>query len=95
MEIDFCLIAWDADLRYVQGRFDFYKFRGSSWQHINLSQDQVYLKNAYRVLLTRARQGFVIYVPAGANVLEDVTRDSEIYDSIFEYLKSCGIQEID
>ena len=95
LEIDFCLIAWDADLRYVQGRFDFYKFRGSSWQHINLSQDQVYLKNAYRVLLTRARQGFVIYVPAGANVLEDVTRDSEIYDSIFEYLKSCGIQEID
>ena len=55
---------------------------------------QKYLKNAYRVLLTRARQGLVIYVPKGVDKVEDPTRDSTYYDSIYSYLRTCGIREL-
>ena len=91
LEIDYGILAWDADLRYVSGNYEFYRYRGSNWNHINIEQRQKYLKNAYRVLLTRARQGFVIFVPEGA--IEDFSRKPEYYDGIYNYLKSIGIQE--
>lgn len=94
LEIDYSLLAWDADLRYVNGRFDFYLFRGNRWNHINKKQRQQYLKNAYRVLLTRARQGIIIFVPRGAETSEDPSRLSQYYDGTFEYLKQCGIIEL-
>lgn len=94
MEIDYGIVAWDADLRYTAGRFEYYRFRGSNWNHINIVQRQKYLKNAYRVLLTRSRQGLVIYVPTGVDPREDPTRDARIYDSIMGYLISCGIREL-
>ena len=94
LEIDYGLLAWDADLRYSQGGFDFYRFRGANWNHINLEQRQKYLKNAYRVLLTRSRQGLVIYVPLGADPADDPTRDRKMYDGIYDYLKACGIEEL-
>ena len=94
LEIDYGLLAWDADLRYSQRDFDYYRFRGASWNHINLEQRQKYLKNAYRVLLTRSRQGLVIYVPLGADPADDPTRDRKMYDGIYEYLRSCGIERI-
>ncbi len=92
LEIDFGLLAWDADFRYENGDFCFYKYRGSSWNHINVDQRKRYLKNAYRVLLTRSRQGLVIYIPNGN--FDDATRKSEYYDGTYEYLKSIGIKEI-
>lgn len=94
LEIDYSLLAWDADLRYVNGRFDFYLFRGNRWNHINKKQRQQYLKNAYRVLLTRARQGIIVFVPRGAETSEDPSRLSQYYDGTFEYLKRCGIIEL-
>ena len=60
--------------------------------HVNKEQGQHYLKNAYRVLLTRARQGLVIFVPEGD--LDDETRRPEYYDGTYAYLKSLGLQEI-
>ena len=60
--------------------------------HVNKEQRQRYLKNAYRVLLTRARQGLVIFVPEGD--LDDETRRPEYYDGTYEYLKSLGLREI-
>jgi len=92
LEIDYALLAWDADFRRANGNFDYFKFRGERWNHVNIPQRQMYLKNAYRVLLTRARQGLVIYVPFGDHC--DKTRPPEFYDEIYYYLKSTGIAEI-
>ncbi|MEG0692168.1 MAG: DUF2075 domain-containing protein [Oscillospiraceae bacterium] len=92
LEIDYGILAWDADLRYVLNSFDFYRYRGTNWNHINIEQRQKYLKNAYRVLLTRARQGLVIFVPEGD--IEDFSRKPEYYNGIYNYLKFIVIKEI-
>ena len=68
-------------------------FKGTKWQNINKDVDKEYLKNTYRVLLTRARQGMVIFIPESSNL--DHTRPSEFYDRTFEYLKKIGIKEIE
>ncbi len=92
LEIDYGLIAWDADFRYIQGKFDYYNYHGTRWNHINIEQNQNYLKNAYRVLLTRSRQGMVIFIPEGSE--EDESRHIEYYDGTYKYLKEIGITEI-
>lgn len=94
LEIDYGLLAWDLDLRRKSGDFDYYRFRGKTWNHINIEQRQRYLKNAYRVLLTRARQGLIIYVPKGTTNDIDPTRDAHLYDAIYDYLRLCGIREL-
>ena len=86
------MLAWDGDFRYEDGQFGLYRYRGSSWNHINVDQRKRYLKNAYRVLLTRARQGLVIFIPNGDP--DDETRKAEYYDGTYEYLKRTGIEEI-
>lgn len=94
LEVDYAVLAWDADFRRVNDNFDYYIFRGTAWNHINAEQKRKYLKNAYRVLLTRARQGLVIYVPEGVAPDEDITRNNKYYDDIYSYLRSCGIKEL-
>lgn len=94
LEIDYSLLAWDADLRRSNKDFDFFKFRGTRWNHINNVQHQKYLKNAYRVLMTRARQGMIIFVPSGTDPEDDPTRASDYYDDIYKYLRSCGIEDL-
>lgn len=92
LELDYTIVCWDANLRFVNNQFEYFSFTGSSWQNINKPQIALYLKNAYRVLLTRARQGMVIFVPKGSDT--DHTRPHEYYDGIYEYLKEIGIEEI-
>ena len=94
LEIDYSILAWDADLRRSGKGFDYFKFRGTRWNHVNNMQQQKYLKNAYRVLMTRARQGMIIFVPSGTDPEDDPTRDSAYYDDIYKYLRSCGIKEL-
>lgn len=94
LEIDYSILAWDADLRRSGKGFDYFKFRGTRWNHVNNMQHQKYLKNAYRVLMTRARQGMIIFVPSGTDPEDDPTRDSAYYDDIYKYLRSCGIKEL-
>lgn len=91
LEIDYTCLAWDINL-YFDGNWNFQNFRGTNRENINQQSARNYLLNSYRVLLTRARQGMVIYVPKGND--EDWTRPKEKYDSTFEYLKSCGIKEL-
>lgn len=91
LEIDYAILAWDADFRYVNGNFDYYQFR-TSWQHKHDEMKKRYLKNAYRVLLTRARQGLIIYIPEGND--NDPTTHSSLYNGTYEYFKSIGIKEI-
>ena len=89
LELDWACVVWDADLRVGVNGWRHHQFVGNKWQNINKAERQTYLKNAYRVLLTRARQGMVIVVPPGDS--EDHTRDPAFYDPIFEYLKDIGI----
>ena len=92
LEIDYAVVAWDADYRYANGEFEYFKPSGSRWLTINQEDKKRYLKNAYRVLLTRAREGFVIFVPRGDD--SDTTRQSRFYDELWKYLKSVGIEEL-
>ena len=96
LEIDWGLICWDADLRRSinSNDWDFYAFRGTRWNKRNKYEQKRYLINSYRVLLTRARQGMIIYVPIGVNPEIDSTRDYRFYDEIYKYLLSCGIKEL-
>lgn len=86
LELDYSLVAWDGDFRFDGTQWTYNSFVGNRWQKINSDDNKLYLKNAYRVLLTRARQGMVIYVPEGD--LFDETRKPEYYDKTYEYLKS-------
>lgn len=88
LELDWVCITWDADFRYSRERWEYRSFCGNRWNNINKEERKVYLKNAYRVLLTRARQGMVIVVPLGN--IEDKTRDPAFYDPTFEYLCEIG-----
>jgi DUF2075 family protein len=92
LELDWACVVWDADLRYDQNDWDYKSFVGNKWQRIKLAHRQMYLKNAYRVLLTRARQGMVIVIPPGD--IADPTRDPSFYDPIYDYLKEIGIEEL-
>lgn len=92
LEIDWAIVAWDADYRIEDGHFKFYNFTGSSWKTVGKRDAQLYLKNTYRVLLTRARQGFVIFIPEGCDA--DLTRQCSFYDGIYSYLKEIGIKEL-
>lgn len=92
LELDWCIVGWDADYRYQSGQFEHWNFKGSKWQKRNKKEIKRHLENAYRVILTRARQGMVIYVPVGSN--EDETRLPAYYDDTYSYLLACGFDEL-
>ena len=106
LELDYTCVLWDADMRYKDGKWVFYRFNGQTkWvEQTDDSESKQelmkYMLNAYRVLLTRARSGMVICVPSGnsnktpTGFWEDSTRLPEYYDGTYEYLKSLGLQEI-
>jgi DUF2075 family protein len=92
LELDWACVVWDADFRYRATGWECLSFMGSKWQRIHKDESRSYLKNAYRVLLTRARQGMVIVVPRGS--AEDPSRDPSFYDRTFRYLSRIGFSEI-
>ena len=92
LELDWACVTWDADFRRTKNDWEHFSFVGKKWNRIRKPERQIYLKNAYRVLLTRARQGMVIVVPLGDE--EDHTRKKEFYDPIFEYLQEIGFNVI-
>mgnify|MGYP003636888675 CR=1 FL=1 len=92
LEVDWACVTWDADLRANPSGWGYHDFRGDRWTNVKKAENQSYLKNAYRVLLTRARQGMVIFVPPGDHA--DPTREPSVYDATYDYLRSLGIPEI-
>ena len=88
LELDWTAVVWDGDLRLTDDAWGHFSFVGTKWQRVHASDRQKYLKNAYRVLLTRARQGMVLVVPEGGP--SDPTRSPPCYDGTFEYLRSIG-----
>jgi len=93
LEIDWACIAWGANFYMNKTDWKYQNFKGTKWQNIIKEIDKEYLKNTYRVLLTRARQGMVIFIPISSNI--DHTRPKEFYIKTFEYLKEIGIKEIE
>ena len=106
LELDYTCLLWDADLRYENGKWRYYRFNGQTkWieqsdNNENKREQMKYMLNAYRVLLTRARAGMIICVPKGnanktvSGFWEDTTRLPEYYDGTYQYLKSIGLEEI-
>ena len=105
LELDLTAIIWDADFRYNKEKndWDYFDFSGNKWSPVDQATNtqqikRFYMKNAYRVLLTRARVGMIIVVPKGSpiedNRIIDSTRDPRFYDTTYEYLKGIGIKEI-
>ena len=92
LELDWACVAWCGDFRFNGSRWDYHDFRGKRWCKISNADNRVYLRNAYRVLLTRARQGMVVFVPPGDSA--DPTRSPTFYDSTFKYLQDLGLSEI-
>lgn len=91
LEIDYTCVAWDINLYFEDG-WKHQNFKGSKWQKINQQSTKNYLLNSYRVLLTRARQGMIIYVPDVDG--QDPTRSKKLYDATFNYLAKCGLDVI-
>lgn len=93
LELDWACVNWDGDLRYADAGWSFHDFRGSRWETIRQPDRQAYLRNAYRVLLTRARQGMVLFIPPGD--AGDPTRPPHYYDPTFKYLQDLGVPVLD
>jgi hypothetical protein len=92
LEIDWVCLAWDINYYFNEGKWNCQNFSGTKWQNIHNENDKTYLQNAYRVLLTRARQGIIIYIPEGDDL--DQTRPKELYNNTYNYFKTCGIETI-
>ena len=101
LELDYACVLWDADMRCENGVWTYHKFNGKDkWNPENNDENKKYMLNAYRVLLTRARQGLVICVPEGNSnktpegFPEDPTRLPEYYDGTYKYLESLGLDKL-
>ena len=92
LELDWTCMVWDGDLRHTPGGWAHHSFVGDRWNRILKEHNQRYLLNAYRVLLTRARQGTVIVVPQGEAT--DPTRAPSFYDPIYRYLRDVGVPDL-
>jgi hypothetical protein len=92
LELDWVCVTWDADLRLQGSQWRYHSFKGDRWQNLWKEDRRRYLLNAYRVLLTRARQGMILFVPPGDE--DDPTRNPAFYDETYEYLVSLGIPEV-
>lgn len=93
LELDWTCVAWDGDLRYTPSGWGHYRFARNTWQNNKQEVNRAYQLNAYRVLLTRARQGMILLVPRGDP--KDETRLPRFYDATYDYLHSLGIKDID
>jgi hypothetical protein len=91
LELDWACLCWDANLRW-NGGWNTHRFRGARWERVADPASQRHLANAYRVLLTRARQGLVVFVPPGSS--DDPTRLPSTYQAIYEVLAECGFDEL-
>ncbi|VFR74872.1 FIG01059588: hypothetical protein [plant metagenome] len=92
LELDWICLCWDANYRRIGDKWQAIQFKGTQWQTVNDEARKAYIANAYRVLLTRGRQGMVIFVPGGS--YEDSTRPPTVYQAIYNFLKDCGFYDL-
>ncbi len=91
LELDYTLVCWDGDLRRSAHGWSAWKMNGADW---NKDKELGFAKNGYRVLLTRARKGMIVFVPRGDINGEDETRPPAMYSAIAEHLIQCGAREL-
>ena len=92
LELDWTCVCWGGDFVPSDSDWSYFSFRGTKWQNVKQAIRKTYILNKYRVLLTRAREGMVIWVPEGDK--KDLTRSPEKYEAVNNYLMKCGIPEI-
>jgi len=92
LELDWACLCWDANYRRSSKGWEAFQFKGTRWEVVNNEARKSYIANSYRVLLTRARQGLVVFVPEGS--VDDDTRPPEHYDALYNYLLRCGFTQI-
>jgi hypothetical protein len=92
LELDWVGLCWGDDFRKENKDWSYHSFKGTKWQLERQNDKMQYIKNKYRVLLTRGREGLIIFIPEGSNT--DHTRPSKNYDSTYEYLKRTGLKEL-
>jgi hypothetical protein len=93
LELDVVGLAWGGDLVRGSHGWNFRSFVGRGWNVISKASDKEFVRNTYRVLLTRARYETVIWVPRGSreeDPFHDVTRPAAEMDAIAQYLLACG-----
>jgi hypothetical protein len=93
LELDWTCVCWDANFTRAEAGWYPRQFKGTAWQNVSDASRRRYIANSYRVLLTRARQGMVIFVPPGEQ--NDPTRPPQPYNEVYDYLRLCGIPELD
>jgi hypothetical protein len=89
LELDWIGLCWGGDLIPSANGWEIRKFRGTTWQNTRDQRTRDYAVNKYRVLLTRAREGLIIWVPEGSTI--DDAQSPLTYDRVAEYLTACGI----
>ena len=92
LEVDYAVLCWDLDLRRQKGGWCAFRMSGARWSKDTAPE---IARNSYRVLLTRARKGMIMFVPPGDLGREDETRRPEDYDAIAEFLCACGARPLD
>lgn len=92
LELDWVGLCWGDDFRKENEGWSYHAFKGTKWQLERQDQRKQFIKNKYRVLLTRGREGLIIFIPEGSD--EDHTRQRKNYERTYLYLKNTGIIEI-
>ena len=95
LELDLGCLCWGGDMLWDTSaqHWTYSRLSGSAWQRVRSATDQMFIANSYRVLLTRAREGMVLWVPEGSAT--DHTRDMAPLDSTAKYLLECGADLLD
>lgn len=100
LEIDFAGLLWGCDLIFKEGKPIPRKLKGTEWikvsgdadPQVGADDNSMRIINKYRVLLTRFRKAMIIYVPKGS--ADDLTRKPADFDSIYHYIKNCGVKDL-
>ena len=92
MELDWSCVCWGADLRHDATGWHYLKFAGNAWENIEDDQEKTFLLNRYRILLSRAKNGMVIWVPPGDEF--DKSTLPRFYNGVAEFMQNCGIPKL-
>ncbi len=97
LELDLVGLAWGGDQVRQAGAWLPRRFAGNAWQVVNSAEEQRFIRNTYRVLLTRARYETVIWVPEGSppGPFEDRTRPAAEMDAVADFLLACGARPLE
>jgi DUF2075 family protein len=92
LELDWICVCWGGDFLRAASDWNLKRLRGATWQKIHQESARAYLVNSYRVLLTRARQGMLLFVPLGDE--QDSTRPRAPFDETAQFLTECGARAL-